>query len=150
MSHKSVFSPTFARFHYMDAHISTSCRAWTVWAHFMDDDVEDEDIPNMSDIDDDELELAGFISVINHFGMKNIRGMGDKQMDYREHRTVILPSFQGLGFGSRVADAIGEYLAMHGYRLHSKTAHPRYGGYRDATPSLWVPTPGNHKLTAKN
>ena len=40
--------------------------------------------------------------------------------DFREHRTVILPSFQGIGFGSRVADCVGEYLSLHGLRLQSK------------------------------
>eukprot|EP00483_Globobulimina_turgida_P004031 UN04039 len=45
---------------------------------------------------------------------------------------------------------MGEYLALHGFRLHSKTAHPRYGGYRNKKPSLWIPTKNNGtKMTRK-
>ena len=47
------------------------------------------------------------------------------KIDRREHRTVILPDFQGLGFGSRVSDGMAELLALHNKRYQSKTAHPR-------------------------
>eukprot|EP01084_Bolivina_argentea_P088398 159602_1 len=79
----------------------------------------------------------------------------DLRFHYREHRTVVLPSYQGLGFGSRIADAISEYMALHGYRMQSKTAHPRYGRYRDNSP-LWNALGTNHntakriKWTSKN
>ena len=71
-----------------------------------------------------------------------------EQFQYREHRTVILPSFQGLGIGSRVSDAIGEYLALHGFRLQSKTAHPKYGGYRNKSP-LWKATKKNNTMAVR-
>ncbi len=62
-----------------------------------------------------------------------------------EHRTVVLPTFQGLGFGSRMCDGIAELLSFEGRRLQSKTAHPKYGSYRDRS-ILWKPTGVNHMV----
>jgi GNAT superfamily N-acetyltransferase len=62
---------------------------------------------------------------------------------WRGHRTVILPEFQGLGIGPLLSNTIGEMMIAEGKRYFSKTAHPRLGGYRDASP-LWRPTTKNH------
>lgn len=40
------------------------------------------------------------------------------------HRVVVLPDFQGFGFGSRLCDFIGEQLHNEGERLRITTAHP--------------------------
>lgn len=61
---------------------------------------------------------------------------------YREHRTVVLPDFQGLGIGVRLSDAIGHIYRSVGYRYFSKTAHPRMGEYRNNS-KLWRPTSKN-------
>lgn len=61
---------------------------------------------------------------------------------WREHRTVVLPEFQGLGIGVRISDAVGRFVLAWGGRYFSKTAHPRMGAYRDASP-LWRPTTKN-------
>ena len=119
-----------------------------------DDDDENEsmsvDVDDEAYYDENELELVGFISIIKHFGSRKIvMRRGETMYHFREHRTVILPSYQGLGIGARVADTIGEYLALHKLRLHSKTAHPRYGGYRNRRLSLWMGTPSNGQITAK-
>lgn len=63
---------------------------------------------------------------------------------FREHRTVILPAFQGLGLGPRLSDSIAQLYLDKGCRFYSRTAHPRLGHYRDHSP-LWEPTPTNHK-----
>lgn len=60
----------------------------------------------------------------------------------REHRTVIIPDYQGLGLGVRLSDAMGEIMLREGYRFYSKTSHPRMGGYRDHSP-LWRATVKN-------
>merc|ERR1719273_1686120 len=121
----------------MDASINSTAKCWSVWAYFSsfdplqgagnqsnnkkkrsdkeENDVDDDEDGSMSvDSDDDAyydedaLELVGFISVIRHFGTRNIKMDGGMtQFHFREHRTVILPSYQGLGFGARVADTIG-------------------------------------------
>lgn len=61
---------------------------------------------------------------------------------WRGHRTVILPDFQGMGIGVRFSDAIGEIMLAEGKRYFSKTAHPRLGEYRNASPK-WRPTAHN-------
>lgn len=40
------------------------------------------------------------------------------------HRVVVLPDYQGFGFGSRLCDFVGQMLASEGDRLHITTAHP--------------------------
>ena len=68
---------------------------------------------------------------------------------FREHRTVVLPDFQGAGIGVRFSDAIANLYKKRGFRYYSRTSHPRMGAYRDASP-LWKPTRTNHRLqTAK-
>merc|ERR1739844_766122 len=63
---------------------------------------------------------------------------------YLEHRTVTFPNYQGLGFASRACDAVAEILgSMNRSACSSKTAHPRYGSYRDRSP-IWKPNPSNH------
>jgi GNAT superfamily N-acetyltransferase len=63
---------------------------------------------------------------------------------WRGHRTVVLPDYQGLGIGVRLADAVAEYYAKQGKRYFVKTAHPRMGKYRNASPK-WRPTTQNNK-----
>lgn len=40
------------------------------------------------------------------------------------HRVVVLPDYQGFGFGSRLCDFTGQQLAREGERLRITTAHP--------------------------
>lgn len=63
---------------------------------------------------------------------------------WREHRTVVLPDFQGMGMGVRISDAIGALLVDEGKRYFSKTAHPRMGAYRENSP-VWKGTTKNRK-----
>jgi GNAT superfamily N-acetyltransferase len=62
---------------------------------------------------------------------------------WREHRTVTLPDYQGLGLGVRMSDWVAQWFIQQNKRYYSKTTHPRLGGYRDASP-LWKPTSTNH------
>ena len=68
---------------------------------------------------------------------------GTVQNAYREHRLVILPDYQGLGFGPKLSEAVAKHYTDNGKRYFSKTSHPRLGGYRDQSP-LWKPTSKNH------
>lgn len=61
---------------------------------------------------------------------------------WREHRTVTLPDYQGLGIGVRVSDAVAQMHLDHGMKYYSKTAHPRMGEYRNHSP-LWRATGDN-------
>ena len=63
---------------------------------------------------------------------------------WRGHRTVILPDFQGLGIGVKLSDWVARYFVTRGKRYYSKTAHPRMGEYREASP-FWRATCKNRK-----
>ena len=81
--------------------------------------------------------VAGFCGILSCY----VQTFADR----RESRTVILPDFQGLGLGSRMCDAICELFSIKGISMMSKTAHQRYGLYRDKS-CLWKSLPGNHEL----
>lgn len=95
-------------------------------------------------------EAVAFISVIRfpHGRLKNA---------WREHRTAVLPDYQGLGIGVRFGNWMGEHVTQseqftddegnHG-RLYSRTVSPRLGLYRNASP-LWRATGSNEKVGAK-
>jgi hypothetical protein len=44
---------------------------------------------------------------------------------WREHRTVVLPDFQGVGIGDALSEWLGAYLRSWGIRIRSLTSHPR-------------------------
>lgn len=54
----------------------------------------------------------------------------------REHRTVVLPDFQGVGIGNRVSEWLGATLRGKGWRFRSTTSHPAMIRHRSASP-LW-------------
>lgn len=64
------------------------------------------------------------------------------QPSRREHRTVVLPDYQGMGIGVRLSDFLGTMMLHEGHRYFSKTSHPRMGEYRNNS-ALWKPTAKN-------
>lgn len=108
--------PIFSPHHYLTENINKSARCWAAtW----------------------EGQTVGFASTIAF-------PSGSFTNAWREHRTVVLPDFQGLGFGVRISDALAQIMVSEGHRYFSKTAHPRMGEYRNASP-LWKPTSKNMK-----
>lgn len=63
---------------------------------------------------------------------------------FREHRTVVLPEYQGLGIGVAFSDAIASLYTRQGKRYYSRTIHPRMGQHRQRS-TAWTPTAGNLK-----
>lgn len=61
---------------------------------------------------------------------------------WREHRTVILPDYQGMGIGTRFSDCVAQLFIDDGFRYFSRTAHIRMGEYRNKS-NLWKPTTKN-------
>jgi hypothetical protein len=53
---------------------------------------------------------------------------------YREHRTVVLPDYQGLGLAGILADWLGLHFWERGWRFHSVTAHPAIIASKAASP----------------
>lgn len=68
--------------------------------------------------------------------------IGTMKNAWREHRTVVLPDYQGLGIGVRLSDFVAQKNIERGRRFFSKTAHPRMGEYRSRS-HLWKPTSKN-------
>lgn len=77
-------------------------------------------------------EPAGFCAVLPfpHPQLKNV---------WKEHRTVVLPDFQGIGLGNRLSEHVGSILKQQGKRLISTTSHPAMIGYRNKS-DKWVLT----------
>ena len=106
----------FSRHHYLSGDINKSARCWiALW---------------------DGL-LVGFASAIAY-------PSGTVKNAWREHRTVVLPEFQGMGIGARISDAVGEIFISQGCRYFSKSANPNFGDYRNGS-SRWKPTSKNMK-----
>ena len=53
----------------------------------------------------------------------------------REHRTVVLPDYQGLGIGTRLSDFCASIFTGNGYRAYSTTGHPAMIRYRLRSPN---------------
>lgn len=56
--------------------------------------------------------------------------------DMREHRTVVLPDYQGIGIGNRLSEFCASIYTALGGRAFSTTSHPAMIHYRHASP-LW-------------
>jgi len=111
----------FREHHYLSSEINTSAHCWIL--------VNERDT------------ICGFASAIS-FPSRDLRNA------WREHRTVILPDFQGLGLGSRLSNAIAKMYYDKGCRYFSKTAHPKLGEHRNNS-NLWKPTSMN-QVSRKN
>jgi GNAT superfamily N-acetyltransferase len=53
----------------------------------------------------------------------------------REHRTVTLPDYQGLGIGHALSDFCASLWAGLGYRVWSRTSHPAFVAARSRSPN---------------
>ena len=84
----------------------------------------------------------GFAAVLPQPGKKRA---GDDRTIMRESRLVVLPDMQGLGLGPRISDTVADLYLRWGFRFTSKTAHPRFGGYRNRS-AKWAAMLGNGEL----
>lgn len=94
-----------------------------------------------------------FLVIASFDGVENVAGFvssvplpsGSLRRAWREHRTVVLPDFQGLGIGPAASDAVAALHLSEGRRYYSRTGHPRFGSYRDKRNSGWMPTSSNNR-----
>lgn len=63
---------------------------------------------------------------------------------WREHRTVILPDYQGMGLGVVLSDGVADIFLKQGLRYYSRSAHPRFGNHRNSG-EKWITTSKNKK-----
>lgn len=61
-------------------------------------------------------------------------------------RIVVLPSVQGMNFGSKICNFIGGIFKNNGNKLYIKTINPSIGLYFNNHPTLWRGTTFNGKL----
>lgn len=66
---------------------------------------------------------------------------------WKEHRTVVLPDFQGFGLGNRLSEHVGDLLHSMGKRYTSVTSHPSMIHYR-AKSKKWIMTRSPSRLAA--
>ena len=52
----------------------------------------------------------------------------------REHRTVVLPDFQGVGIGNKISEFVAEIYKQNGYRFISTTSAPSMIMHRSKSP----------------
>lgn len=57
-----------------------------------------------------------------------------RKHDMREHRTVVLPDYQGVGIGNRISEICASIFRGAGGRAFSTTSHPGMIHYRNASP----------------
>lgn len=77
-------------------------------------------------------------------GMPGRFSKTDKRFCVSEHRTVVLPDYQGIGIGKKLSEYMAELYLSQGYRYFSKTANPIIGEYRQRS-SKWRATSTNLK-----
>jgi len=103
----------FAPYHYLSADLNKAARCFCMFW---------EGVP------------VAFTSVLPWVGKQ--RG---SRLLWREHRTVCLPDYQGMGFGTRLSDGMGSILRALNGRWTSVTSHPAMIGYRQRSAN-WVTT----------
>lgn len=107
----------FAPYHYLTSGLNRASHCWVVlW-------------------DEDPVAFTSAITMPS----------GTLKNAWREHRTVVLPDYQGLGIGAVLGDWLGQTHLDRGYRFYSRTTHPRLARYRRASP-LWRETKKSGQL----
>lgn len=112
--------PVFRRHHYLSSELSRS-------AHCFGGFIGDE--------------LVAF-SAYMHFPHATARNI---KMD---HRSVVLPDYQGLGISGRMSEFIGQHLYEQGYRYRRVVAHPAVIAYCSRSPRWRETSKSRPKLNA--
>jgi len=99
--------PLFKRHHYLSSHLHPSASCY------------------LAEIDG---RPAAFTAVLCH--------PHPTKPGWREHRTVCLPEFQGIGIGSAISEFVASLYVARGRPYYSATAHPAMIAHRMRSP-LW-------------
>lgn len=70
---------------------------------------------------------------------------GTLKFGMRQHRLVILPDYQGLGFGTKINDFMAKYFYDNGYKYFIRTTHIRLGNHL-SNDIKWKETSSNNKV----
>ena len=63
---------------------------------------------------------------------------GTLKNGYREHRLVVLPDYQGLGIGTRLSNALGDYYISNGNKYFCRSTHVKLAKSRLLPNSPWI------------
>lgn len=148
----------FKRFHYMQGKLNNNSTTFLVKLLFSGSCLDSQIENGTLHVRETDLRICAFTAYMPAFGKNEFKksvGSNTQKFTHRAHRTVVLPQYQSLGFGSRISDALGEVCALLEapkggkvpvpVRMHAKTAHLRFGDYRNWS-CLWEPTLANGKL----
>lgn len=122
----------FKTHHYLSGDLSSACKSWLATADFGHGEV-----------------VVGFVASLPF-------PSGTLENAWRAHRTVVLPDFQGLGIGPAISDGVAEIMVNGGNRRYfSRTAHPRFGQYRNTHPPTdkkggWIKTAEDGKIRSRS
>jgi len=119
-----------------------------LWDKFKFHHYMSHDLPNSSVfytfywVQDDIETLIGCSGILFQIA-KNISAR-------RFTRVVVLPEYQGLGFGSKMINTLGKYYKDSGIdKIFLATFHPRLGEYMEAS-KYWTPSANNLQEFNKN
>ena len=103
----------FRGHHYLPGDLCHSCRVFLAYV----------------ELGDEPPALVGFFSLMPVFGHKG---------QWRGHRTVILPDYQGLGLGNLMIEKVAEQLwVLERKRFRAVTAAPSLIAHRRRHPEMW-------------
>jgi hypothetical protein len=132
----------FKQHHYLSGELNKSARCFVAFVReeastgsrtFSHDSVSDEpraSVPESSlPLCDPSLRPAAFTAVLH--APDPLGGY------WREHRTVCLPDFQGVGIGNALSEFVAAVFVATGKRYCSRTSHPAMIRHR-ATSKLWT------------
>ncbi|PIZ04085.1 MAG: ABC transporter ATP-binding protein [Gammaproteobacteria bacterium CG_4_10_14_0_8_um_filter_38_16] len=72
-----------------------------------------------------------------------------KRNFYREHRTVVLPDYQGVGIGNKLSEFLGNWLKSNSKKFISITGHPSMIHYRSKSEKWHMTRKPSHVTSAK-
>jgi energy-coupling factor transporter ATP-binding protein EcfA2 len=86
---------------------------------------------------------VGFISVI-HYPHAQSGGY------WKEHRSVVLPDFQGIGIGNTMSNLVASAFVATGKKYFDTTAHPSHVHYRRKSPEWIIARKASRTKKARN
>lgn len=111
--------------------------AWAIFGkhHYLSGKINKSSTTYAAFIDGKAVAMTSFIAFPN----------GNFSNGWREHRTVVLPEFQGMGIGNALSEWIANKIVSNGGRFFSKTSHPSMGEHRERSAN-WKPTSKNRVI----
>jgi ABC-type Mn2+/Zn2+ transport system ATPase subunit len=105
--------------------------AWQLFKghHYLSADINNSSTCFIATINEEPVAFCAILSFM-HPNLKNC---------WKEHRTVVLPDYQGIGMGNKLSESIGDWLEMKGKHFISTTSHPAMIGHRCKS-SKWALT----------